>query len=89
MEKTHIITSSGFECDIDEAALDDMELLDDLVSIDQGEVTKFPSAVRRILSAEEKNRLYDHLRNAEGRVPVESFGAELGDIISGLSSKKK
>lgn len=89
MEKTHIITSSGFECDIDEAALDDMELLDDLVALDSGDVSKFSSAIRKILEPADKDRLYEHLRNDSGRVPVSAFGVELGDIIKGLNSKKK
>ena len=89
MATTHIKTASGFECDIDEAALDDMELLDDLVALDSGDVSKFSSAIRKILEPADKDRLYDHLRNDSGRVPVSAFGVELGDIIKGLNSKKK
>ena len=89
MGKTHIITSSGFECDIDEGALDDMELLDDLVAIDGGDVSKFTPADKKILGDDEKERLYEHIRDDSGRVPVSAFGVELGDIIKGLNSKKK
>ncbi|MEA4965384.1 MAG: hypothetical protein VB055_06145 [Oscillospiraceae bacterium] len=89
MAKTHIETTSGFECDIDESALNDMELLDDLIALDQGDVLQFPTVIRKFLGPDDKKRLYDHLRGEDGRVPVDAFGVELADIIKGLQDKKK
>lgn len=86
---THVKTSTGFECKIDEAAMNDMELLDGLVAIDGGDITQFPAVIRKFLCDEDRKRLYDHVRTADGRVPVDAFGAELGDIIKGLNDKKK
>ena len=43
---TEIRTSSGFCCEIDEAAINDMELLEDLEELDQGNPLRVPSALR-------------------------------------------
>lgn len=86
---TKIKTKSGFECEIDEKALDDAELLDLLVDIDDGDVMQFPRVVKKLLGNENKKALYDHLRTEDGRVPNEPLSAELGEIFRALKSKKK
>ena len=59
---TEIRTSSGFCCEIDETAINDMELLEDLEELDQGNPMRVPSALRRLLGEQGKRALYDHLR---------------------------
>ena len=86
---TKIKTKSGFCTEIDEKALDDAELLDLLVELDEENFTVFPTVLKKILGADGKKKLYDHLRNEDGRVPYESLTAEINDIMAGLKSKKK
>ena len=81
---TEIRTSSGFCCEIDEAAINDMELLEDLEELDRGNPLRVPCALRRLLGEQGKRALYDHLRTESGRVSV-----ELAEIFGGLKSKKK
>ena len=81
---TEIRTSSGFCCEIDEAAINDMELLEDLEELD-----RVPCALRRLLGEQGKRALYDHLRTESGRVPVDKVSVELAEIFGGLKSKKK
>ena len=88
MALTHIITSSGFELDIDEAVMDDMEVLELVYAIDDKDLKAYMALIRKIMPEEDKKRLYEHLR-VDGRVPIESFSAELTDIMKGLNSKKK
>ena len=88
MATTHIKTTSGFECDIDEDTLDDIELIEDLVEIDSGNATLVPRVIGRLLP-DDKKKLYDHVRTDKGRVPIGAVGEELAEIIKGLNSKKK
>lgn len=89
MSKTHIITASGFECDIDEETINDAELLDLICELDGDvNVMAFPKICKKLLG-EAKTTLYDHLRTDDGRVPFEKLGDEIGEIIKGLNSKKK
>ena len=85
-----VTTKSGFTVAIDERCMDDMELLDDIVDLTAGDYMVYPKIIRRIMSAEDKKRLYDHIRDPEtGRVPTDSFGRELTDIFEGLNAGKK
>lgn len=86
---TKVKTASGFVCEIEESALDDMQMLDDLVAIDAGNITAFPRVITRLLGQEGRERLYDHLRAEDGRVPIEAFGAELGEIFKALQATGK
>lgn len=85
---TSIKTSSGFSCDVDESAMNDMELLEDLAAIDGGDISVLPGALSRIIGSENKRKLYDHVR-INGRVPIDSVSQEIGEIITQLGSKKK
>ena len=63
-------TSSGFEYELDEAALDDYELLEDLCEMDEGNVAKMSSMLNRLIGTEQKEHLKEHLRTENGRVPM-------------------
>ena len=89
MATTHIKTTSGFECEIDEDTINDMELLEDLLEIDSGNTALFPRALGKLLPKGEKKKLYDHVRTDSGRVPIDAVGDELADIIKELNTKKK
>lgn len=85
---THIETASGFAIDIDEKAMDDMEVFELVFAIEDGDMKAYLRLADKIMGSEGKKRLYEHLRT-EGRVPVESFGRELTEILKGLQSAKK
>lgn len=88
MALTHIQTSSGFDIDIDESALDDMEVLELVYSLQDGNMKSYIDLVDKIMSHEDKRRLYNHVR-IDGRVPIEEFSEELKEIMKGLKDKKK
>lgn len=74
--------SCGFEFEIDDTILDDMTLLDDLVEVDSGNIMKFPGLLIKLLGKEQKDALYEALRDAEtGRVPVEPMTDALIEMI--------
>lgn len=85
---TEITTVSGFHCYVDEDALDDIELLETLSKLDQGDVTVLPSTVEGLLGPDGRAALYEHVRTPAGRVPITKVVEELGGIMQGLKSAK-
>ena len=77
-------TSSGFEYELDEAALDDYELLEDLCEMDEGDMTKTISVLNRLLGTEQKERL----RMENGRVPASKMMNEIGEIFRNVKEGK-
>ena len=89
MEGIHIKTESGFEAVIDPAALDDMELLEDMARMDAGEEWLAARVVTRLLGAEQKKALYEFCRNPEtGRVSVSKVSEVLGELFASDEIKK-
>lgn len=84
---THIKTPSGFTAEINENALDDMELFEALVDMQNGDATQIPIVVRKICGGAKK-ALYDHVRLEDGRVPTEAVTTEISAIIEALKAKK-
>ena len=74
-------TTSGFEYEIPDEAMNDMELLDILASVSEGEIQNMTKAADKLLGKDQRLKLYDHIRTEDGRVPVDVFEEELGDIF--------
>lgn len=81
-------TTSGFEYELDEAALDDYELLEDLCELDEGDISKTISVLNRLLGKEQKDRLKEHLRSKNGRVPASKMMNEMGEIFNSVKEGK-
>lgn len=82
-------TESGFVCEVDEQAFNDMELLEDLAALDGGDVRRVPAIVEQLLGAEGKKALYDHIRTESGRVPIDAAVEEIKRVMEALSEGKK
>lgn len=82
-----IKTRTGFECEIDPIVMDDMELFDLVVRIDRNDVVAYSLFLDKILG-EKKASLYDHVREADGRVPIMKLSDEISDILEQLGGKK-
>ncbi len=74
-------TSTGFEFDIEDERLDDMELVDIMAEIDENPLL-MSKLCKMLLGDEQKKRLYDHLRNEEGRVPIEATTNAIQEIFN-------
>lgn len=92
MEKTQeaktITLDDGLTLSIRAGVLNNMELLDDLVELDDGNGYAISRIVRRILGRDEKKKLYDHLR-ADGVVPVSAVTDALKEIFDKLGDAGK
>ena len=80
-------TKSGFDFQIEEHVLDNMELLDAIVEADENPAM-IPKIVSMVLSKEGKKRLYDHLRTEKGNVPIMAVAAEVAEIFSSTQKGK-
>lgn len=86
---TTIKTPSGFEADVDERVIDDLAFLDLICDLDDGNPHAYRGLIDKLLSADDRKRLYDHVRTDDGRTPVSAINEELTEIIKGLKNGKK
>ena len=84
-----ITTKSGFTCDIDPDVLNNMELVDAMADLQAGNRYAYPTVSLLVLGKETRAKLYDHLRNAAGRVPTKDVDRELTEILQALGKPAK
>ena len=82
-------TRTGFAFEVDENAFNDMEVVDVLSSEEMDATYKMSFLVSRVLGAKQKKALYDHLRDASGRVPVDAVEREMEDIFDAFGQQGK
>lgn len=87
MAKTRVTTPSGFEADIDEAAISDYRLLK-LVRESKTDATAVVDIVSLLLG-EDEERFMAALADDAGRVDIARVNDELTAIFDQLKSKKK
>lgn len=83
-----IKTESGFICSLPADALDDMELVDIFTGEYPNEAFR-NSAIAKHLLGDQKNAMYEHLRQIHGKVPATAVDQELREIIQAFGSKGK
>lgn len=82
-------TSTGFEWELEDDVLDDMELLDALADWDRGKETGAIYACRLLLGEQQRAALYDHLRGKNGRVKATAVLNAVTEILTALREGKK
>ena len=86
MAVKHIKTRTGFEMEIDDSCIDDMELFEAVADLQGGNTLAIPTVIRKICG-EHKKALYDHCRLESGRVPTQAITEEITDIFTALNAK--
>lgn len=81
-------TSSGYEFTIDEKAADNMELIDALAELEDGNELAVSKVCRLLFGPAERKRIYDYLRDEEGRVPIQSFIELVKEIFTSKNELK-
>lgn len=79
---------NGLNLKIKDSALNNMELLDDLVDLDEGNGFAISRVLNRILEKDEKKKLYDHLR-VDGVTPVDKVVECMKEIFDKLGDAGK
>jgi len=74
-------TRSGFAFELEDHVLDSMELLDTIMEADENPAA-ISKVVKMILPAEQRKKLYDHLRTEKGNVPIMAVAQEVAEIFS-------
>ena len=82
-------TRTGFVCELAENVMDNMELLDVMADETVEMAFRASAAVKMILGAEQRKKLYDHLRTEDGRVPVAAVNEALEDILQSFGKHGK
>ncbi|MCC8104110.1 MAG: hypothetical protein LIP11_18285 [Clostridiales bacterium] len=82
------VTKSGFEYSIPDSARDNMELIDALADLSNGNTLAISDVCLLLLGKETRKSLYEHLRTEDGNVPVAKVENELLEIISSFKEGK-
>lgn len=82
-------TKSGFAYTLRDGFADDMELLELLVEMDDGNPSVLPKVLTRLLGDAQKKKLYDHCRTEDGRVPMSAVAEEVAQIFAAQNATKK
>lgn len=73
--------SNGFKFEVDSGVFDDCELLDALAGC-EADPLSLSAVSLKVLGKDQRQRLYDHLRDKEtGRVPVKATYEAIGEIM--------
>ena len=75
------MTTTGFKFEISDEATNDYEILELLGELDDGHTEKIPKIINKLLGEEQKKELLDHIRNPNGRVPMDKMIDELKEIL--------
>lgn len=81
-------TTSGFEFELAPEALDNWELLEDLVDLETSSAKIVP-VCRRLLGKEGVQRLKEHCRDENGKVSASAMQDEVADILAKLGEDSK
>lgn len=88
-----ITTDSGYVCSINREAMDDMRIMDALIDLQNGtkmeQVTALRTIIDRMLGEKQKELLYKHLEDKEGRAGMGMIQRELLDIFTKIGKTGK
>lgn len=82
-------TNSGFEFELSEETINNMELVDALAEASDDDPISVSRVVKLFLGDDLRKKLYDHLRNEQGRVPVAAVNTEVMEIFQAFGKKGK
>lgn len=84
-----IVLENGLELDVNESALNNMELLDALAEMTEENALALSKVVRLMLGKENRRILYDYIRKEDGTVPLEEIDKCVTEILNLLGDQGK
>ena len=81
--------TNGLELEVNEKSLNNMELLDALEEMASGNELAISKVVKLMLGNENRKKLYDFIRDKDGRVPLEEVDKCLTEIMNLLGEQGK
>lgn len=85
----HIVLENGLELDVNESALNNMELFDALAEMTDGNALALSNVVKLMLGVENRKKLYDYIRKEDGTVPLEKVDVCVTEIMNRLGEQGK
>lgn len=80
---------NGFEYEIDDAVLDDMEMVDALSEAQSTNPLALSTVINKLLGNEQKKALYDAVRREDGTVPIEDITQSIVTIFQSIGDEGK
>ena len=71
----------GFELDIDVSVFADFEFLESLADVADGEPANVIRPFRMLFAGDTYQKVKDHLRDEDGRVPVKAMSTFLSKVV--------
>lgn len=84
-----IVLENGLELDVNESALNNMELFDALAEMTEGDALALSRVVRLMLGNDNRKKLYDYIRKEDGTVPLEQVDKCITEILNHLGEQGK
>ena len=84
-----IVLENGLELEVNEQCLNNMELLDALEEMTDGNELAMSKVVKLMLGKDNRKKLYDFIRDKDGRVPLEIIDKCLTEIMMLLGEQGK
>lgn len=85
-------TKSGFAYEIEEAVIDDMDILEMMAEIEdfneESDITVMYHFMNKLLGKEQLKSLKEHVRDEKGRAPVSKCYQEVMEIFNGEDETK-
>lgn len=78
-------TQTGFSFKVDSDLINDAEFLELFAEMQDGNNLVVFKIIKKSLGEEQKQKLYDHVRNKKGQVPIDRMSDEVTDIFKVLS----
>lgn len=79
-------TKSGFNFEIDEEVVNDYEFIEVLADVDENPL-KSPKLFKMLLGDEQTNKLKEHIKAKNGKIPVKIMTEEIADILKNAKVK--
>lgn len=78
-------TKTGFNFSVDPEVIRDMEFIELAAAAEENGLV-LPKMIERVLGKKQKQALYDHVRNKNGRVLIEDINDEVEDVFNALNT---
>lgn len=82
------VTKNGFAFEITDERVDNMELIDALADIDDGNLLAVSKVLTLLLGPEQKKKMYDFVRTEDGIVSAQTVSEMIVEILAAKKDTK-
>lgn len=82
------VTKNGFAFEITDERVDNMEIIDALADIDDGNLLAVSKVLTLLLGPEQKKKMYDFVRTEDGIVSAQTVSEMIVEILAAKKETK-